>query len=151
MRDWKSLAVFLVLAFAAGAIGSLAMPDAWYAGLNKPAFNPPGWIFAPVWTALFVLMAIAAWRVYLRAGLATAIVLWLIQLGFNAIWSPLFFGLHSITLALADVALLLVLVLATTMLFFQRDRAAGLLMLPYVAWVSFATLLTFSIYRLNVT
>lgn len=150
MRDWKSLAVFLVLAFAAGAIGSLAMPDAWYAGLNKPAFNPPGWIFAPVWTALFVLMAIAAWRVYLRAGMATAVVLWLVQLAFNAIWSPLFFGLHSITLALVDVAMLLALVLATTMVFFQRDRAAGLLMLPYVAWVSFATLLTFSIYRLNV-
>jgi tryptophan-rich sensory protein len=149
MRDWKSLAVFLVLAFAAGGIGSLATPDAWYAGLNKPSFNPPGWIFAPVWAALFVLMAIAAWRVYLLAGLAAAVVLWLVQLVFNAIWSPLFFGLHSITLALVDVALLLALVLATTMVFFQRDRAAGLLMLPYVAWVSFATLLTFSIYRLN--
>jgi tryptophan-rich sensory protein len=146
---WKSLVVFMLLAFAAGAIGSLAMPDAWYAALAKPSFNPPNWIFAPVWTALFVLMALAAWRVYVRSGLHGAVILWAVQLACNALWSPLFFGLHSIVLALADVVLLLALVLATTIAFFARDRLAGLLMLPYVGWVSFATLLTLAIYRLN--
>lgn len=146
---WKSLVVFLLLAFAAGACGSLAPPDAWYAALAKPSFNPPNWIFAPVWTALFVLMAVAAWRVYLRTGLRGAIILWAVQLLCNALWSPLFFGLHSIALALADVVLLLALVLATTIAFFARDRLAGLLMLPYVGWVSFAALLTLAIYRLN--
>lgn len=149
MRHWKSLIAFLLLAFAAGGIGSMAMPDAWYASLSKPAFNPPNWIFAPVWTALFALMAIAAWRVYARAGMCAAVVLWGVQLVFNAIWSPLFFGLHNIALALADILLLLALVLATTIAFFRRDRAAGALLVPYLAWVSFATLLTAAIFRLN--
>ena len=149
MRDGKSLMIFVLLVAVAGACGSLAMPDAWYAALAKPSFNPPNWIFAPVWTALYLAMAVAAWRVYRRAGFDAALGLWIAQLVCNAIWSPLFFGAHRIDFALADIVALLVLLIATTILFFRRDRIAGWLMVPYVAWVSFATLLTFSIFRLN--
>jgi tryptophan-rich sensory protein len=117
--------------------------------LNKPSFNPPNWIFAPVWTTLFVLMALAAWRVHSRTGFGAAIGLWLAQLVFNALWSPAFFGLHNIALALADVLVLLGLVVATTIAFFRRDRIAGWLMVPYIAWVAFASALTFAILRLN--
>ena len=149
MRHWKSLLVFLLLAFAAGGVGSLAMPDAWYAALGKPSFNPPNGVFAPVWTALFVLMAVAAWRVYRHAGFGAAIALWLAQLVFNAAWSPLFFGLHRIGLALADIVVLLALILATSIAFFRIDRIAAALLLPYLAWVAFATALTLAIFRLN--
>jgi len=149
VRHWKSLLVFLLLAFAAGGVGSLAMPDAWYAALAKPSFNPPNGVFAPVWTALFVLMAVAAWRVYRHAGFGAAIALWLAQLVFNAAWSPLFFGLHRIGLALADIVVLLALILATSIAFFRIDRIAAALLLPYLAWVAFATALTLAIFRLN--
>jgi len=149
MNRWRSLIVFLLLAFAAGAIGSLATPDAWYAGLVKPSFNPPSAVFAPVWTILYILMAAAAWRVYVRVGLDVAIVLWLVQLVFNAIWSPLFFGLHDVALALADIIVLLAFVLATTIAFARRDRLAFALMVPYLGWVSFATALMIAIARLN--
>jgi len=147
---WKSLLLFLLLTAAAAAIGSMAMPDAWFAGLRKPAFNPPNWVFAPVWTALYACMAVAAWRVYRRVGAVdAAIVLWLAQLACNALWSPLFFGLHRVGLALVDIGVLLALVAAASMAFFRRDRTAGALMLPYLAWVAFATVLNAAIWQLN--
>jgi benzodiazapine receptor len=84
MRRLPSLLVFLVLAFAAAFVASRFLPDAWYVALQKPAFNPPDWVFPPAWSALYVLMAIAAWRVWKRDGLSASIVLWLVQLLFNA-------------------------------------------------------------------
>jgi benzodiazapine receptor len=149
VSHWKSFVAFLLLAFIAAAIGSLAMPDTWYASLAKPPFNPPNWIFAPVWTVLYLLMAGAAWRVYLRTGVSSALVLWGAQLVANAAWSPLFFGMHSILGALVDIAVLFALVLATTLAFFRHDRIAGLMMVPYVLWVAFASVLNLAIYRLN--
>ena len=149
MHHWKSLVFFLALVFAAAAIGSTAVPDAWFASLMKPSFNPPNWIFAPVWTVLYVFMAIAAWRVYRVVGARAAVILWTAQLLCNAIWSPLFFGLHRIDLALADILLLLALVVATIIAFFRYDRGAGILLLPYAGWVTFATLLNFSFWQLN--
>jgi tryptophan-rich sensory protein len=150
MRHWKSLVVFLALVALAAFAGSQAQPDAWYASIAKPSFNPPNWIFAPVWTTLYVLMAVAAWRVWVRSGLSAAVVLWGVQLVLNAIWSPLFFELHRIDLALADIVALLVLLIATVVAFFRIDRVAGWLMVPYLAWVAFATVLTGAIFRLNV-
>ena len=149
MRSWKGLIVYLIVVAIAAAGGSLAMPDAWYAALAKPSFNPPNWIFAPVWSVLYFLMAVAAWRVHRVAGFGAASVIWLVQLVLNAIWSPIFFGLHSLGGALVDIGVLLVLVVATTAMFFRRDRVAGWMMTPYAAWVAFATLLTASIWRLN--
>jgi len=149
MKSWNSLLCFLVVTFAVAMLGAIAKPDAWFEALNKPAFNPPNWLFAPVWTLLYAAMAVAAWRVYVRRGFDVALVLWVMQLGLNGAWSPLFFGAHAIVLALLDLAVLLAAVVATAVLFLRRDRVAGLLLLPYAAWVGFATLLTFAIWRLN--
>ncbi len=149
MRYWKSLIVFLVITVAAAATGTLSAPDAWFNALQKPSFNPPTWVFPPVWTVLYAMMAIAAWRVYRVTGVGVAIVLWFVQLVINAAWTPLFFGAHRIDLAAADIALLVVFLIATAIAFFRRDRIAGVLMLPYLAWVGFATALTFAIWRLN--
>jgi tryptophan-rich sensory protein len=149
MRHWKSLIAFILITAAAAATGSLSQPDAWFNALAKPAFMPPTWLFAPVWSALYFLMAIAAWRVYRIDGLRATIVLWFVQLVANAAWTPLFFGSHRVDLALIDIALLIVLIVATTIAFFRRDRLAGALMIPYLAWVGFATALTFAIWKLN--
>jgi len=151
-----SAIVSIVIALAVAAIGGLATASSvttWYVGLHKPAFNPPNAVFGPVWTILYVLMAIAAWRVW-RAGQRDgrrrgAIGLYAVQLALNLAWSLTFFGLRRPDLALADIALLLVAVLATTVAFWRRDHLAGLMMVPYVAWVAFASMLNFAIWRLN--
>lgn len=149
MRGWKSLLVFLLLVLAAALAGATSAPDAWFAALEKPSFNPPGWVFGPAWTLLYMLMAVAAWRVHRVAALCLAIGLWCAQLLINAIWSPLFFGLHRIDLALLDIIILDVLVVATIISFFRHDRLAGWMMIPYLAWISFATMLNASIWQLN--
>lgn len=149
MRGWKSLIVFLVLVAGAALLGGLSAPDAWFAALQKPSFNPPSWVFGPAWTLLYGLMAVAAWRVHRVAGFGVAIGLWGVQLVVNAIWSPLFFGLHRIDLALIDILILDVLVVATIVCFFRHDRLAGWLMLPYLGWIAFATVLNAAIWQLN--
>ena len=149
MRNWKSLGVFLLIVFAAAATGAMSSPDGWFRELHKPWFNPPTWVFPPAWTILYFLMAFAAWRVYSVAGITAGIVVWGAQLIANAAWTPLFFGVHRIDLALVDVAILWLLVLTTLILFFRRDRTAGYLLVPYLAWVTFAATLTFAIWRLN--
>jgi translocator protein len=154
-RKWIALAVLLAAVFAVSAIGaSFTAPKipGWYAGLNKPWFNPPSWVFAPVWTVLYVLMAVAAWRVWLApesAGRRAALVLFAVQFALNAIWSPVFFGLESPRFGLVVIAALLVALAATVWRFFSVDRIAGWMMLPYLAWVSFAALLNGAIAVLN--
>lgn len=149
MSGIKSLVPFLVLVAITAAGGVLFPPGEWHAALVKPSFNPPNVLFAPVWTALYLMMAVAAWRVFRRDGWQAPLWLWLGQLVLNAIWTPLFFGLHRIDLALADIVVLDALVVATLVAFFRRDRVAGALLLPYLAWILFATALTFAIWRLN--
>lgn len=149
MSTLKSLVPFVLLVAIAAAGGALFPPGEWHAALVKPSFNPPNTVFAPVWTALYVMMAVAAWRVFRREGWKAPLWLWLVQLVLNAIWTPLFFGLHRIDLALADIVVLDVLVIATTVAFFRRDRLAGWLLVPYLVWILFATALTFAIWRLN--
>jgi benzodiazapine receptor len=122
----------------------------WYASLAKPSFNPPNWIFAPVWTALYVTMAFAAWRVWRVVGvMSVALMLYFLQLTLNFAWSLIFFAQHLIEIALLDIIALWIAILATMITFFRADRTAGLLMLPYLAWVSFASALNFEIWRLN--
>jgi translocator protein len=149
MRRLPSLLVFLVLTFAAALVASRFLPDAWYAALQKPAFNPPNWVFPPAWSVLYVLMTIAAWRVWIREGLSAAIVLWVVQLLFNAAWMWLFFGLHRPGVALADIVVLLVLIVTLAFAFWRRDRWAGALLLPYIAWVAFAAVLNHALWQLN--
>jgi tryptophan-rich sensory protein len=152
-RTTELLALFALLGatLAVGFVASLAtVPNipGWYAGLHKPSFNPPNGIFAPVWTALYVLMAIAAWRVWRKAGLRP-LRLYAVQLILNGAWSFIFFGAHAVGAALAEIVLLLALVLAVTASFWGKDRIAGLLFLPYAAWVLFALVLNAAIWRLN--
>lgn len=151
-RSALVLAGWLALSFGAAALGSVFMPGEWYAGLRKPSWNPPNWIFGPVWTALYILMAVAAWLVWRRAGWSgarTALVLFLAQLFLNALWSPLFFGLKNPLLALVDLVLLWLALLLTLVAFWKIRKLAGALLLPYVAWVTFAGALNFALWRLN--
>lgn len=142
--------VFLVVTVGGGlAIGFLTRPDAWYAGLNKPSFNPPNWIFGPVWTVLYVLIAIAGWRVFASAGGGAALAVWIAALALNFLWSPVFFGLRRPAAALVIVVALLAAIVAFIVLSWPVDRAAALLFLPYAAWVAFATTLNAAIVRLN--
>jgi len=122
----------------------------WYAALAKPSFNPPNWIFAPVWTALYVMMAVATWRAWRVVGvMSVALMLYFLQLTLNFAWSLIFFAQHLVWVALLDIAALWIAILATAIAFFRADRGAGLLMLPYLAWVSFASALNYEIWRLN--
>ncbi|MGF6964061.1 benzodiazapine receptor [Paraburkholderia sp. WC7.3g] len=117
--------------------------------MQKPAFNPPNWVFPPVWTVLYVLMAFSAWRVWKRDGLTAAIVLWVVQLLFNAAWMWLFFGLHRPEAGLVEILILLVLIVMLTYVFWRRDRLAGILLVPYVAWVAYAALVNYALWQLN--
>jgi tryptophan-rich sensory protein len=150
-----TLAVCVGASFAAAAIGSLfttpAIPG-WYAGVAKPSWTPPGWLFGPVWSLLYLMMGVAAWLVWRRAGFAAAalpLALFGVQLALNALWSILFFGLQRPGLALVEIAALWAAILATTIAFFRRSAPAGFLMLPYLAWVAFAAALNASIWHLN--
>lgn len=142
--------VFLVLVVGGGLlVGSTNIPDGWYAGLAKPPFNPPNWIFGPVWTLLYVMIAVAGARTWLRQRRGGAMATWWTQLVFNFLWSPVFFTLHSIGGALIIVLAMAAAVVAFIALTWRVDRAAALLFVPYLAWVSFATLLNASILWLN--
>ncbi|MDE1182097.1 TspO/MBR family protein [Paraburkholderia sp.] len=149
MRGVQSLIVFLALTMAASATGVLFHPGDWYAALQKPSFNPPNWIFPPVWTLLYVMMAVAAWRVWRRDGMSPPLVLWAIQLLLNAAWTWLFFGKHLPASAFADILVLLLAIAITAVAFWRRDRVAGLLLVPYLAWVAFACALNYALWQLN--
>lgn len=152
---WLALAGFLVLTFAVAAVGGAVTANSvqtWYPTLNKPAFNPPDWIFGPVWTALYAMMAVSAALVWSRAlppARRTAIAWFLIQLALNLGWSLLFFGLHQVAFAFGWLVLLWLAIAMTIRRFWPISRTAGLLLIPYLAWVGFAGLLNFLIWRLN--
>ena len=146
------LAGWLLLCFSAASLGALFMPGEWYATLKKPSWNPPGWIFGPVWSALYTMMAVAAWLVWKRGGFATQrhpLALFLVQVVLNAAWTPLFFGLHWPGLAFAEITLLWLAIAATLAAFRDVSRPAAWLLAPYLAWVSFAVVLNFTLWRLN--
>jgi translocator protein len=144
------LIVFLVLVVGGGlAIGYLTAPGEWYARLAKPAFNPPGWIFGPVWTVLYVLIAVVGWRVWQRDRAGWPMKLWWTQLALNFLWSPVFFAAHQIGLALLVILVLLAAILAFIATAWRQDRVAAWLFVPYAAWVAFASVLNGSIWILN--
>ena len=154
-RDLFGLFGFFALTFLASVIGSVATAESvatWYPTLTKPPFNPPNWIFAPVWSALYVMMALAGWRVWRLGGFASArreLALFAAPLAKNCLWSIRFFGMRQIGWALAAIVILLALIVVTAVLFWRRERLAGLLLVPYAAWVAFATVLNFEIWRMN--
>jgi translocator protein len=152
MRQAPALAVWLASCFLAAATGLFVSADGWYAGLVKPAWNPPAWVFAPAWTALYILMALAAWLVWREGGWreqSRPLSLFLVQLLLNALWTPLFFGLHQPGWALAELLLLWLVLAVTLLLFWRVSHLAGTLLLPYLAWVSFAAALNFAMWQLN--
>lgn len=143
---------WVLLCFCAASMGALFMPGQWYASLNKPSWNPPGWLFGPVWTTLYVMMAVAAWLVWRRGGFKVQrrrLTWFLVQLALNALWTPLFFGLHRPGLAFAELVLLWIAIGVTLVAFSGTSRAAAWLLAPYLAWVSFAAVLNFAVWRLN--
>jgi len=152
-EERRPLYFFLIVTLGVGAMASLfTSPQipTWYASLSKPSFTPPNWLFAPVWTSLYILMAFAAWRVWKKTGLKSAeMAVFALQLALNLAWSALFFGLHRIGAALIEIILLDVAIAAALLLFFRRDRLAGVILLPYLAWTLFASVLTHAIWRLN--
>lgn len=124
----------------------------WYDALRKPPFQPPKWVFGPVWTVLYAAMAVAAWRVWRRAGWDGArgpLTLFLVQLALNVAWSWLFFAWRRPDLASVEIVVLWLAILATLLAFLRVDRAAAWLLAPYLAWVTFATALTIALWRLN--
>ncbi len=154
-RDVLGLAGFVAVCLAVAGLGgaiTAASVGAWYPELHKPPFNPPDWVFAPVWTILYVLMAIAGWRVWRRAGFGgarTALSIFAFQLVLNLGWSSLFFGLRQVGLALVEIVILLLFITINALLFWRIDPLAGALFVPYGLWVAFATFLNAALWVLN--
>ena len=154
-RKWWVLALWLALTFAVSLAGSaVTVPKIpiWYAGLAKPSFTPPDWLFGPVWTLLYILMAVAVWRVggaVSSSARHLATILFCIQLALNAIWSPVFFGLEAPLAGLYVIVALDIFVGATLIAFWRLDRLAGIMFVPYLAWVCYATALNAAIVMRN--
>ena len=143
---------FIAACFLAAVTGAFFQPGEWYERLKKPSWRPPNRLFAPVWTVLYVMIAVAGWLVWREAGFAGAalpLAVYALQLVLNAAWTPLFFGLHRPDLGFVDIVLIWLSIVATIVLFMPIHVAAALLLLPYLAWVTFATALNFTVWRLN--
>lgn len=141
----------LIISAFGGAVTATSVND-WYAALNKPFFNPPDWLFAPVWTVIYFMIAFSGWRVWLKTGIANAkgpFGLYAAQLALNLAWSFMFFGAQSPILGLIDVVILVAVIIANMIAFWKIDRLAGILLVPYAVWVAFATLLNAAIWHLN--
>jgi tryptophan-rich sensory protein len=146
------LVAWVVLCFSASILGILFSPGEWYAQMNKPSWNPPSWLFGPVWTTLYLMMGLAAWLVWKKGGFKSQsrpLTLFLVQLTLNAAWSPLFFGLRNPGVAFVEILMLWCAIVATIIFFWKVNRWAALLLLPYLAWVSFASVLNFTLWRMN--
>ncbi len=143
---------WFALTFSAAFVASRFPADEWFEALAKPAWNPPNWLFGPVWALLYTLMAVSVWLVWRDQGFRRAALplgLFILQLILNAAWSWIFFGRHEIGLAFVEIVLVGIAVLATTIAFWRLKPLSGALLLPYLAWVSFASVLNFTIWRLN--
>jgi tryptophan-rich sensory protein len=149
LRNALVLVGFVVITFCAPLMSIGSMPGAWYAALIKPAWNPPSWIFGPAWTLLYTLMAVAAWLVWKRVGFSRPLSFYFVQLALNAAWTPIFFGAHQLGWALIEILIMWIMILLTLLSFRRVTPSAGWLFSPYLAWVSFATVLNFTLWRLN--
>jgi benzodiazapine receptor len=152
VRSAVALVILLVVCLGAGWLGSQFPPGEWYSRLAKPSWTPPNWLFGPVWSVLYVAMAVAAWLVWRRLGIrgaAVPLAVFAVQLVLNAVWSWLFFGLHRPGLAFAELVLLWLAILLTLVVFWRRSTLAGALMLPYLAWVTYAASLNLGLWLLN--
>jgi translocator protein len=157
MKTYLRILLCVVICLAVGYLSSITTQSSiktWYPTIEKPIFNPPNWVFAPVWTLLFILMGIAAGRVWNQLEtnkelVKKGLLFFAVQLALNALWSYLFFGLQNIFLALIEIILLWLVIFETYLIFKQIDKKASYLLIPYLGWVGFATILTASIFWLN--
>jgi tryptophan-rich sensory protein len=154
--NWKKLILAIILCQFTGVIGSIAtMPSipTWYASLIKPSFNPPSWVFGPVWTILFTMMGISLYLIWQKGinkkEVKEAVKFFYLQLVFNCFWSIIFFGLHNPFAAFIEIIILLVLVAFVIFKFYKINKNAAFLLIPYLLWGSFATFLTYNIWLLN--
>lgn len=152
MKKAGSLLAFFVLSFAVAAVASRFRPDAWYETIARPSWNPPNWVFPVVWPVLYVLIAVSGWLVWQardRGCVRSAFIIYGLQLILNAAWMWIFFELHALHLATMEIALLAATIAVNVVLFWRIRPLAGILLLPYLAWVAFAAVLTATIWRLN--
>jgi translocator protein len=149
LRNPLALVGFILLTYCAPLAGLFSPPGSWYASLIKPDWNTPSWIFGPVWTLLYLLMAVAAWLVWKQVGWRWPLRFYLVQLALNAAWTPIFFGAHQIGWAFVEIIALWIAILVTMLAFFRVRKAAGWMLTPYLAWVTFAAFLNFTLWRLN--
>lgn len=149
MTGIVSLLVFAAIVAAAAMFGSLYLPGAWYEGLVKPSWTPPSWLFGPVWGALYIMIAIAGWRVWRASGVSAGLAVWLVNVAANGMWSYLMFGRKAIGYALLDISAIWLTIVLFIGLAWRKDGAAALLFVPYLVWVSYAAALNFEIWRLN--
>lgn len=155
LQETVGLAVWVVITFSAAGIGSVftrKTVENWYVGISKPEWTPPNWVFGPVWTTLYLMMAFAAWLVWRNRRLSdvrTTLSIFALQLMLNAFWSVAFFGLKNIGLALIDIVFLWLAIGATITLFLKVNRLAGWLLIPYLLWVTFAGILNLKIWTMN--
>jgi len=146
------LLAFIVVCLAAGGLGGFITAESvrtWYPGIAKPSWTPPSWLFGPVWTLLYVMMAVAAWMVWRRVGFGTALGVFALQLALNTLWSFLFFGLKAPAIAAVEIVALWGSIVATIALFAAVDVVAAWLLAPYLLWVTFASALNIAIWKLN--
>ncbi len=151
-NQYAALAFFVGLCFAAAATGGFFPPDDWYASLNRPAYAPPNWVFGPVWTVLYLMMAVAGWLVWTSDGTISrslAFTAYGLQLLLNSAWTAIFFGLHNPGWALVEICFLWLAIVSTIVLFRHHSKTASLLLVPYLLWVSFAVVLNFGFWSLN--
>ena len=156
IKDIAIALLFVIVCLSAGILGSFSTASnipTWYAAINKPSFNPPNYLFGPVWTFLYISMGVAAFLVWKKGfekkEVKFALGLFAIQLALNAAWSPLFFGLHWLLISFIEIVVMWGFILWTLLRFYRISVPAGLLLVPYILWVSFASVLNFSIWWLN--
>jgi translocator protein len=150
MSNIRSLLPFLILVLGGGiTIGIVTAPGEWYDALSKPPFNPPNWVFAPVWTILYIFIALAGRRIWLRARMGAAMKIWGAQLALNFIWSPVFFAAHRMDIGLGIIMLLFGAIIAFIVTSWREDKLASMLFWPYAAWVAFASVLNAALLYLN--
>lgn len=148
-RAWINIAFMIIVSGIGVLIGLTNLPGDWYAGLAKPAFNPPNWIFGPVWAILYILIGVAGARIWIRAKSSNVMIIWFAQMILNFSWSPTFFGAQNISAALLIILAMLALIIAFIVKARRIDKLASLYFIPYALWVSFAALLNLSLYLLN--
>lgn len=151
-NKYLSLIIILTITFVASGIGgytTASFKEPWYSEIVLPSFNPPSWVFAPVWSTLYILMSIAIWRVWINFFSQKILYIYFIHLFFNGLWSVVFFGFHKIELALVNLIIILIFIIVLMKIYFKKDKLSFYLTLPYFFWSFYALILNFSIVMLN--